>query len=155
MLLQITGPSHENTYLAKTNTDLRHNLNIKAYLSGDNSPMWLCSYSHLHYCPILLNSARENEKYLSEWGEVPIHAGVKTVSCEVTFSGRGQGRRPGLRVAEEHLLVQAAKSVVRWVRVLLDEDVTGRNDVHYDHLHCDSTGQQQLGDMTRRVKRSN
>lgn len=43
----------------------------------------------------------------------------------VTFGGRGQGRGARLRVAEEHLLVEAPQSVVGGMGVLLDKDVTG------------------------------
>ena len=51
---------------------------------------------------------------------------LKRGGCErVTFSGGGQRRGARLRVAQEHLLVQASQGVVGGVGVLLDEDVSG------------------------------
>jgi len=68
----------------------------------------------------------------------------------VTFGGRGQGRGARLRVAEEHLLVEAPQSVVGGMGVLLDKDVTGWHDVHHDHFDGHSTGEQQLRTQQRR-----
>lgn len=62
----------------------------------------------------------------------------------LTFYGGGQGRCAGLRVAQEHLLVQAAQGVVGRVGVLLHKHVARGDDVHHDHFHRHAIGKQEL-----------
>ena len=66
----------------------------------------------------------------------------------LTLSRRGQGGCVWLGVTQEHLLVQAAQGVVRRVCVLLDKEVTRRYNVHYDHLHGYTAGEQELREET-------
>ena len=80
----------------------------------------------------------------------------KLSSERLTFNGSGQGRRAGLRVAQEHLLVQAAQGMVGRVRVLLHKHVAGGDDIHHDHLHRHAIGEQELqedGGRRRRRRR--
>lgn len=70
-----------------------------------------------------------------------------TQNNNLTFNGWWQRGGAGLWIAEEHLLVQAAQGVICRVGVLLDKHVTGRYDIHHNHLYCNTVGQKQLQNM--------
>lgn len=62
----------------------------------------------------------------------------------LTLHRGGQGGDARLRVAEVHLLVQAAQRVEGGVCVLLHEQVPGIDLVDHDHLHGDAVREHEL-----------
>lgn len=69
---------------------------------------------------------------------------ARAPSTALTFHWGGQGGDSGLRVAEVHLLVQAAQGVEGRVCVLLHEQVPGIDLVDHDHLHSDAIWEHEL-----------
>lgn len=62
----------------------------------------------------------------------------------LTFHRGGQGRDSGLRIAQEHLLVQAAQRMEGGVCVLLYKQVSSIDLVDHDDLHSDAVGEHEL-----------
>lgn len=62
----------------------------------------------------------------------------------LTFYRGGQGGDSRLRVAEVHLLVQAAQCMEGRVRVLLHKQVPCIDLVDHDHFHSDAIWEHEL-----------
>lgn len=65
-------------------------------------------------------------------------------STALTFHWGGQRGDSGLRVAEVHLLVQAAQGMEGRVCVLLHKQVPGIDLVDHNHLHGDAIREHEL-----------
>lgn len=61
-----------------------------------------------------------------------------------TFDRGGQAGTSRLRVAELHVLNEGGKGLIRWMLVLLNEQVKTRLHLRHDHLHKHILRQQQL-----------
>lgn len=66
------------------------------------------------------------------------------------FHRGGQGRDSGLRIAQEHLLVQAAQCMEGGVCVLLYKQVSSIDLVDHDDLHSDAVGEHEPGSHWKR-----
>lgn len=69
---------------------------------------------------------------------------ARAPSTALTFHWGGQGGDSGLRVAEVHLLVQAAQGMEGRVRVLLHKQVPGVDLADHNHLHSDAIREHEL-----------
>lgn len=69
---------------------------------------------------------------------------MPTFGAALTFHWGGQGGDSRLRVAEVHLLVQAAQCMEGRVRVLLHKQVPRVDLVDHDHFHSDAIWEHEL-----------
>lgn len=75
---------------------------------------------------------------LSTWRSVCASRGL------YTFDGGGQAGTSRLRVAELHVLNEGGKGLIRWMLVLLNEQMKTHLHLRHDHLHKHILRQQQL-----------